>query len=261
MDISKLLQMPVLASEHGHHVDTLIHYLHYLMGALFVGWILFYAFCLFRFRAKKQVKADYHGVRNHYSTWLEVAVAVVEAFLLVGIAIPMWAKVVDRDALPKESESTVIRVVAQQFGWNWFHPGNDGIFGAQALKYVTEDNKFGVNPDDPASKDDITGTFNEIIVPVDKPVLMYLSSLDVIHSLSIHPFRVCQDAIPGLSATVHFTPNRLGTYMITCAQLCGNAHYSMKGFVRVVSQEDYDAWLSEKSAAAAAANANPASFE
>ena len=99
--------------------------------------------------------------------------------------------------------------------------------------------------------------FNEIHVPVNKPVLIYLSSKDVIHSLKLVAMRLTQDAIPGLRIPCTFTPTKIGRYQIECAQLCGNGHAAMAGgFVVVQSQEDFTAWLKSKSGSAA-----PQSFE
>ena len=100
---------------------------------------------------------------------------------------------------------------------------------------------------------------NEINVPVNKPVVAYVTSQDVIHSFKINPLRITQDAIPGLRIPVWFKPTREGQYLINCAQLCGNGHSAMRGYLNVLSQEKYDAWLAERAKAAPAAPA--ASFE
>jgi cytochrome c oxidase subunit 2 len=74
----------------------------------------------------------------------------------------------------------------------------------------------------------------------------------VIHSFKINPFRVTQDAIPGMAIPIWFKPTTNGTFLINCAQLCGNSHYFMRGLFKVVPQADYDKFISEKSKAAAA---------
>ena len=131
------------------------------------------------------------------------------------------------------------------------YAGPDGIFGKQDMKFVTADNVFGVDPGDAHGKDDIQ-TLNEIHVVVNKPVIIYLSSKDVIHSLKIIAMRVCQDAIPGLRIPVWFTPTKEGRYQINCAQLCGGGHSAMTGgFLIVESQADYDKWIKSKSGATA----------
>lgn len=244
-----ILGLPPLASENGQDVDNLIIYVHWLMIALFIGWIIYFFYTLYRFRSSRNPKADYVGVRNHASSYIELAVAGVEAVLLVFIAVPLWAKAVDK--FPPASESTVIQVVAQQYAWNARYAGLDGIFGRQDMKFVASDNVFGVDPTDANGKDDIQ-TLNDIHVVINKPVIIYLSSKDVIHSLKIIAMRVCQDAIPGLRIPVWFKPTQIGRYQINCAQLCGPGHASMTGgYVTVESQADFDKWIRSKSGSTA----------
>jgi cytochrome c oxidase subunit 2 len=253
--MSKLLGLPVLASEHGAQVDKLIIYVHWLMIVLFVGWLAYFAYTLFRFHHSRNPKADYIGVRNHASNYIEGAVALVEGILLVAVAVPFWARAVDK--FPKESESTRIQVVAQQFAWNVRYPGKDGVFGRQDMHYVAETNVFGVDPKDEHGKDDVQ-TLNEIHVPLvkspdgnTKPVIIYISSRDVIHSFKIIAMRVCQDAIPGMRIPIWFRPTQEGRYQINCAQLCGNGHSGMAGgFLIVESQAAFDKWLASKVGAA-----------
>ena len=243
-----ILGLPPLASENGRGVDNLVIYVHWLMLALFIGWILYFFYALYRFRSSRNPKADYVGVKNHASSYIELAVAAVEAVLLIFIAVPLWAKAVEK--FPSAGESTVIQVVAQQFAWNARYAGPDGVFGRQEMKFVKSDNVFGVDPADPNGKDDIQ-VLNDIHVPVNKPVIIYLSSKDVIHSLKIISMRVCQDAIPGLRIPLWFKPVREGRYQINCAQLCGNGHASMSGgYLIVESQADFDQWIKSKSGAA-----------
>lgn len=253
--MEKLLGLPVLASEHGRQVDDLIIYVHWLMIVLFVGWIAYFAYALFRFHHSRNPKADYFGVRSHISSWIEGIVALVEGILLVAIAVPFWARAVDK--FPKESESTVIQVVAQQFAWNIRYPGKDGIFGKQDMHWVTPDNAFGVDPNDPHGKDDIQ-TLNEMHVPLVKnsdgttrPVIIYISSKDVVHSFKVIALRVTQDAIPGMRIPIWFRPTEEGRFQINCAQLCGNGHSSMsQGFLTVESEAAYEKWLASKTGAA-----------
>jgi cytochrome c oxidase subunit 2 len=247
---SKILGLPVLASENGQAVDGLIVYVHWLMIALFVGWFAYFVYALWRFSHKRHPKADHHGVRSHASNYLELLVAGVEAVLLIGVAIPVWARAADVTRLPDAASATRIQIVAQQFAWNARYPGKDGKFGKQDMALVSSDNAFGVSPADPDGKDDVQ-VLNEIHVPVNKPVICYVSSKDVIHSFKVIAFRVTQDAIPGMRIPCWFKPVKEGRYQINCAQLCGNGHSSMSGgFVVVESQEAYDKWLASKSGAA-----------
>lgn len=251
IDLGKWLHLPILASEHGKDVDKLIIYVHWLMLVLFIGWTGYFCYVLFRFRRSRNPKADPVGVRSHFSTWLEVGVALVEAVLLIGFAVPLWAKVADE--FPDERQSTVVRVTAQQFLWNSRYSGKDGKFGKHDERLVSSDNPLGLVKDDPDGKDDVVPPINLITVPVNKPVIAHITSMDVIHSFKVLPLRVTQDAIPGMSIPTHFVPTKEGRYLINCAQLCGNSHYSMKGFLDVVSVEKFDAWLAEHSKTSAGA--------
>lgn len=241
----KILGLPELASANGKAVDDLMVYLHWLMLALFVGWSLYFLYALWRFSARRNPVADHEGNQSKLPKYSEIAVVVAEAVLLIVVAIPIWSRAVDN--FPDAKDATVIQVVAQQFAWNARYPGEDGVFGPQDMKLVAEGNVFGVDTNNAASKDDIQ-VFNEFHVPVDKPVLIYLSSKDVIHSLKLVAMRVTQDAIPGLRIPFTFTPNKVGRYQIECAQLCGNAHAAMSGgFIVVDTAEDYKKWLASKS--------------
>ena len=244
-----ILGMPELASKNGESVDALIVYVHWLMIALFIGWIIYFGYAVRRFRATRHPKADYHGVKNHTSSYIEIGVVIAEAVLLIGVAIPVWARAVNQ--FPDAKDSTVIYVMAQQYAWNIRYAGPDGVFGRQDMKYISSDNVFGVDPTDPDGKDDIQ-TLNEIHVPLGKPVIVYVSSKDVIHSFKVVAMRVCQDAIPGLRIPCWFTPTKIGRYQVNCAQLCGAGHSAMTGgFLIVESPDDYKAWLESKSGKAA----------
>lgn len=245
--IVKLLRLPPLASEHGADLDRLLFYVHLLMFVLFVGWSVFFLYTIWRFRQRKNPKACPVGVKGHTSTYLEGAVALVEAVLLLGFALPLWARGASLANFPDANEATVIRVIGRQFNWITRYPGDDGVFGLGDSKRVSQSNPFGLDPDDANGADDITVETSEVVVPVGKPVIAHISSLDVIHSFAVKQMRVTQDAIPGLSIPVWFTPTKEGDYQITCAQLCGNGHFTMRGLLRVLSPEDFRAWMAEKS--------------
>jgi cytochrome c oxidase subunit II len=238
-----LLHLPVEASTHAAEIDHMIVLVHWLMAVLFVGWGAFFVFVLFRFRKSANPKASYAGAKGKISKGTEVAVALIEVILLVGYAIPAWARRVTQP--PAESEAVVVHVVGEQFAWNVHYPGPDRKFGRTDIKFVSADNPLGLDRTDPAGKDDVT-TINQLNLPVDRPVLVHLSSKDVIHSFGLYEMRVKQDAIPGLQIPVWFVPNRIGDYEITCSQLCGLGHFRMRGFVTVQSQADFTKWFDEQ---------------
>jgi cytochrome c oxidase subunit II len=241
----KLLGLPVEASAHAAEIDRLIVLVHWLMFALFTGWAIYYMFVLIRFRAGANPKASYHGAKGTASKYVEIAVVCAEALLLVVFAIPAWARRVND--VPPENQALVIRVVAEQFAWNVHYPGPDGVFGRSDVHLVSADNPLGLDRKDPAGKDDIT-TINQLNVPVNRPVLIHLTSKDVIHSFGVYELRVKQDAIPGLEVPVWFIPTRIGQYDITCSQLCGLGHYRMRGFLNVQSDADFQKFLANPNA-------------
>lgn len=242
--LKEFVKLPALASDTGHGVNQLVTYIHWLMIVLFVGWLGYFLYTLWRFNRVRNPRGDYQGVKNHASSYIEVTVAGIEALLLVFVAIPLWARNVDE--FPKENESTVIQVVGQQFAWNIRYPGPDGAFGQQSMERVTSENVFGIDPNDAKGNDDVS-ILNEIHVPVNKPVIAYISSKDVIHSFKVLAMRVAQDAIPGMRIPIWFKPTKEGRYQVYCAQLCGNGHAAMaSGVVVVESQQDYDRWLASR---------------
>jgi cytochrome c oxidase subunit 2 len=229
------------AAEHGFLIDHMLEFCHWFMLLLFVGWSAFFAFTLIRFHKSRHPKADYHGVRTHASTHLEFMVVLIEAVLLLGFAIPLWGNRVSE--FPKKDAVTV-RVVAQQFAWNFHYPGPDGVFGRQNANLISASNQLGIDPSDPASKDDITA-LNEFHLPFNRNVIFQITSKDVIHSVSLHQMRIGQDAIPGTMIPMWFKPTKPGEYELICAQLCGSGHYSMRAVMKVESQEEFQAWLKE----------------
>lgn len=245
------LALPVQASAHAGEIDRMIVIVHWLMAMLFVGWAAFFIYTLIRFRQSRHPVANYAGVKSHFSNYVEIGVAVVEAVLLIGFAIPAWAVRVNE--FPAERESTVVRLMARQFEWHAHYPGSDGRFGRTDVKLVSPTNAIGLDRSDPNGADDVT-TVNQLNLPVGKPVVVRLTSQDVIHSFSIVEMRAKQDAIPGIEIPVWFVPTRTGNYEINCSQLCGLGHFRMRGFVTVQTEEEFDKWLQEEAAMLQASN-------
>jgi cytochrome c oxidase subunit 2 len=237
------LGLPIAASTHAAEIDQMVVLVHWLMLVLFIGWGAFFVFALVRFRRGAHPRADYAGAKGKFAKSTEVAVAIIEIVLLIFYAIPAWATRVTQ--FPTENQAVVVHVVGEQFAWNVHYPGPDGKFGRTDPKLVSADNPIGLDRTDPNAKDDIT-TINQLNLPVNRPVLVHLSSKDVIHSFGLYEMRVKQDAIPGLDIPVWFIPNRVGEYEIACSQLCGLGHYRMRGFVNIKSDADFQAWLADE---------------
>lgn len=241
--MQELLGLPIQASAHAGEIDQMIVLVHWLMAVLFIGWGAFFIYTLIRFRASANPKADYAGVKSHTSSYLEIGIAVIETVLLVGFAIPAWAHRVND--FPPEGESTVVHMIGKQFEWHSHYPGADGRFGRRDISLITPTNAIGLDRSDPNAADDVH-TINQMNLPVDKPVLVYLSTQDVIHSMGIAEMRVKQDAIPGMQIPVWWVPTMEGEFEVNCSQLCGLGHYRMRGLVTVQSQSEFDAWMAEE---------------
>jgi len=259
IDILHKLGLPINMSVQGAAIDEINAIVHWLMLVLFVGWGLFFIVSLVKFRASKNAKADYIGVKSHLSSLLEAVVAVIEIVILFGFGFPIWAaRVTD---VPSTYESVHLRVVAQQFAWNFHYPGPDGKFGKTRADLVDEqENPVGLDRSSDNASDDFY-TVNQLHVPVNKKIRIDLTSLDVIHSFSLPELRVKQDIIPGMVIPVHFTATmtsdeflkttigskREGKSLeVSCAQLCGLGHYRMRGFFTVHDDDGYQVWLDEQ---------------
>ncbi|MEI6083263.1 MAG: hypothetical protein WCS70_03070 [Verrucomicrobiota bacterium] len=203
--LQKLLGLPINASAQGGQIDSLIGWVHLLMIVLFVGWILLFFWMLIRYRKSKHPRADHEGVKSHASSYIEAVIVVFEIILLVGISIPFWAKKVS--AFPTAAENPVhVRIVAQQFAWNVHYPGPDGKFGKTELSKISDDNAVGlIRKGDGA--DDVV-ELNQLYLPVNRPVIIDITTKDVIHSFFLPMFRVKQDTIPGMSIPIYFTPTQ-----------------------------------------------------
>lgn len=235
--------LPIDISAHGHQVDRLINIVHVFMVVLFVGWGIYLIYCLLRFREREGHQADISPRQFKVPTYIEIGIVLIEAGLLIFVSAPVWSNY--KNEFPSEGEALTVRVVARQFQWLIQYPGKDGRLGRLDPAKVDEYNMIGLDSGDPDAKDDVVST-NGLYIPVNKPVIVKLSSLDVIHSFSIPVMRVKQDAIPGMEIPIHFKAIQTGEHEIACAQLCGNGHYSMKGQFTVQTEPEFNAWLEEE---------------
>jgi len=171
--------------------------------------------------------------------------------VLVVFGLKYWFKITS-DA-PKDA--VVVEVTGHQFGWEFRYPGPDGILGKKNYKLTKGANGLGVDFSDPASLDDIhvSATMH---IPVNRPIQFVINAMDVIHDVGLPHFRMKMDAVPGIPTTLWFTPiytteemkirsdNPNFVYEISCDQICGRGHFSMRGVIIVESEADYKKWLS-----------------
>ncbi len=239
--------LPPDVSVHGHEIDRLINVLHLFGFITLVGWTAFMGFCLVRYRQRPGRGATYKPRIKPVHIYFVVFIAVFELILDIGFSNPVLATA--KQKLPTEKDRPIhVRVMAEQFAWNFRYAGPDGRFGRVGPQHVDQVmNPFGVDPDDPNGEDDIVS--GELHAAVGRPVLCQLSSKDVIHSFSIPVMRVKQDVIPGMRIPMWFEAASPGTYEIACAQLCGNNHYTMKALLVIHdSEQAYEEWLASKAA-------------
>src|SRR3989454_10701805 len=198
------------------------------------------AYCVIRYRYKKGKRADYEPENKKLEWWLTGLTTVgVAAMLAPGLFV--WANFVE---VPKDAG--VFEAVGKQWYWGFRFPGKDGVMGTVDAKHVSDKNPFGVNPDDPNGQDDVLVASPELHLPVGRPVKVLLRSKDVLHNFSVAQIRVKMDLVPGLVTYVWFTPTRTGTFDLLCEELCGVAHFTMRGKVIVEEERAFQAWLSSQ---------------
>ncbi|HTB52090.1 MAG TPA: cytochrome c oxidase subunit II [Ferruginibacter sp.] len=238
------------ASEMGQKIDLMLYITIGVTGVVFVVTQVLLFWFAFKYQERDDNKAFYFP----HNTKLELLWTTVPAIfltVLVVFGLKYWFKMTS-DA-PKNA--IVIEVTGHQFGWEFRYPGPDGILGKKDYKLTKGANSLGVDFSDPASLDDIHVS-TTVHVPVGKPVKFVINSQDVIHDVGLSHFRMKMDAVPGIPTTMWFTPLytteemkvRSGdpnfVYEISCDQMCGNGHFSMRGVIIVESDSDYKKWLS-----------------
>jgi len=234
--------LPPDVSVHGAKIDQLMSVLHWFMALLFIGWGIFFVYCLIKFRARPVHTALYTPVKAIATKYIEAFVVVIEVFLLFGLSTPVWLAY--KNNVPDPAKAMHIRVVAEQFAWNFQYPGKDGKFGKSDVSLISGDNPLGIDPEDAAAKDDIISV-NQLHIPVHRAVVVDVSSKDVIHSFNIPVLRVKQDTIPGQQIPIWFEATQPGHFELACAQLCGLGHYRMRADVLIDTPEDFAKWEAE----------------
>jgi cytochrome c oxidase subunit 2 len=242
--------MPELASRHGAGIDAMLRYLLITVGGLLLAGYSTLAYFIWRGSRRSAIGPRLASRKAEWllSGALGIGMAAIAEGGVLAIGLPVWAEYFD--AHPP-ADAVVIEVTAQQFMWNVRYPGPDGAFGRTRPELIDDTtNPLGIVPEDPAGADDIL-TLNDIALPVNRPVRVILRSKDVIHSFFLPNFRVKQDAVPGMTPEIVFVPTRTGEFELACAELCGLAHYRMRGFVHVVTGQQFADWLMVRTAAAA----------
>ena len=235
---------PEQVSEYAAAIDQQFMRTLYVVGIAFVLAQVTLGYYAWRYSDRGRGKVVY----THGSTKLEIGLTILTATVFVVLAVmgqKVWAQLHLQEA---PADALQVEVTGQQFAWNFRYPGPDGKFGRTDPKLINDqDNPVGNDPKDPASADDIV-SLNRLAVPVGRSIRLTTRSKDVTHSFFVPVLRIKQDTVPGMAIPIHFKATKAGEYEIACAELCGLAHYKMKGYLMVMSDEAFDAWLKDRAA-------------
>ena len=241
------------ASKHGEQIDTMLWITTAICGVVFVITQILLFWFSYKYQYSEKRKAHYFPHDNR----LEVIWTVVPAIaltVLVGFGLFYWFRITGE----APSNALQVEVTGKQFGWIFRYPGKDGVFGKKYYQNISDKdgNSLGLIWDDPNTHDDISPT--EMYIIKDQPVKLLINSRDVIHDVGLVYFRQKMDAVPGTPTTLWFIPkyttdemkkklnNPDFEYEISCDQMCGKGHYTMRGIIKVVTREEYILWLAKQ---------------
>lgn len=241
-------------TEHGQQIDTMFIITTVICTVvLVVMHIALFSFA-YIYRARPTRKAYFYPHNNTIEKIWTITPAIVLT-ILVLFGFFTWRGITN---VPEEDQKNAlhIEVVGEQFTWTIRYPGRDGQLGERNYRLTTPLNGLGMDFNDKKNWDDQLGS--EIVLPVNRPVRVQIGSKDILHSFYMPDFRVQMNAVPGMKTFFQFTPtvtteemrDRLGDYtydfVMLCAKICGGGHYNMQKKVRVVTEEEYQAWLNEQ---------------
>lgn len=241
---AKIWWFPPAISDFGTQIDAQFHRTLVITGIVFILAQLGLAWVIFRYRDQGRKVDFFEGNSTMEFVW-----TVATVILFVGLGLygeHAWAEAHFQGASPGALQ---VEVTGQQFAWNFRYAGPDGKWGQTKPELVSASsgNPLGMDPRDPASKDDIVSP--TMYVPVGQEVELLIRTQDVTHSFYVRELRLKQDAVPGMVIHMHFNATVPGEYEIACAELCGLGHYRMRSFLYVVSQAEYDKWVRDQETA------------
>lgn len=242
------------ASDHGIKIDRMLYITIAITGVVFfITQILLFWFS-FKYQSSEKRKAFYFPHNNK----LELIWTVIPAIaltVLVGFGLIYWFQITGE--APKNAME--VEITGKQFNWIFRYSGKDNIFGKKYYRNISDkdNNPLGLLWDDESTHDDIVVS-NTMYLIVNQPVKMIINSRDVIHDVGIAAFRMKMDAVPGTPTTMWFTPlyttaemkkktgNPEFEYEISCDQMCGKGHFSMRGEIQVVTPEEFILWRAKQ---------------
>lgn len=249
--------LPKAASKQGEAYDMMFKVTLIVTGIVFlITHVLLFWFA-FKYKATDDRKTSFFFAHNNKLELIWTTVPAIVMAVLVAIGLRNWKTVTS----PAPPEARIIEIVGKQFNWIVRYPGADNVLGKRNYRNINDaTNVLGMDENDPASKDDVVAQNGEMHLVVNKPVKLIIGSRDVIHDVGLAHFRLKMDAVPGITTTLWFTPsitsaemkdmtkNPNFVYEISCDQMCGKGHYSMRGTIIVETQAEYDAWIAKQAA-------------
>ncbi len=242
LTVGKYWWFPELASEHGAALDRQFMLTLVVTGIIFILAQVGLGYLIVRYKDRPGRTADY----SHGNDKLEVVWTLATAVIFFALVIPgqsIWASL---HLIPPGEDVVRIEVTGQQFQWNIRYPGADGQFGSTKPELIDDSagEFLGLDPDDPASRDDLV--LPVMAVPVNREVELILRSKDVTHAFFVRELRIKQDTVPGMTIPLRFKPTKIGHYEVACAELCGLGHHKMRSTIQILSDEDYANWLKDQ---------------
>ena len=225
-----------IASNWGY-IDMTIDITFWVTGVVFIFVMLFMAYCVWRYRYKAGKRAAYEPENTKMELWL-TGLTTVGVVVMLTPGLFVW-----NDFVTVPEGAAEFEVVGQQWQWSYRFPGKDGVLGTSDVRKISDENPFGLNPDDPNGQDDVLVEDDELHLPLDQPVKVLLRSIDVLHDFYVPQFRAKMDLVPGQVTYFWFTPIRTGTFDILCFELCGVGHHTMRGKVVIEEESAFKAWL------------------
>lgn len=241
------------ASVEGEEIDWMLKVTIGVTGVVFVITQVLLFWFAYKYQEKDNKKAFFFP----HNTNLELIWTTVPAIFLTGLVVfglKFWFKITGD---PPQNYH-VVEITGHQFAWDIRYPGKDGVLGKKNYKLYNKPtgNSLGVDFEDEKSWDDLKTI--QMHLPVNVPVKLVIHAMDVIHNVGLSHFRMKMDAVPGIPTTMWFTPqytteqmrkktgNPNFTYEISCDQICGAGHFSMRGVIVVETEAEYNKWISEQ---------------
>ena len=217
-------------------MDDTILLTFWITGFVFVAICAFVAYCVWKYRYQKNRIAEYKPEDKKLETRL-ILITTLGVIALLAPGLLVWNNYI---SVPDNAYK--VEVVAYQWGWKFRLPGKDGVLGKTDIKFINNENPFGLNLEDSYGKDDLLVDEGELHLLLDRPVKFELRAIDVLHNFYVPQFRGKMDMVPGMITYYWITPTRIGDFEILCAEYCGTGHYAMRGLVIVDKEKEYNKW-------------------